>query len=663
MKNVDTKNLVLAIFLTLVVVAVWEYFIGQPMQRRQELAAQQQQQIQQQQQAAQPQQPQAAAPATGSGSNVPGVTSGQQQFGSRDAAVEASQRVQIDSQRLIGSINLTGGLIDDLALRGYRETLDPNSPNVKLFSPRGTPIQAADHHTIVENHGPYFTYSGWKTAPGANLKVPGLDTVWTAKSTAPLSSTSPVQLDWDNGQGLVFHRTISIDTDRSQTGWLVPEAGDELPATALDLPRQNLPKDEQGSGAKPIGGFLFTIKDSVENKGTAPVQLAQTSYIARIGTPTVGGYSVLHEGLIGRFSGTQVETTYKSLDPEKPVDHANATGWLGFTDKYWANALVPDPTATFDGKFEVGTVNGVQTYVASMLRPEQTVAPGSTYEVSTGLFSGAKEVATLSYYDEKTKVDNLSYLIDWGYLWFITKPLFRLIEILFHLFGNFGLAILGTTVILKLFFFPLANRSYESMSKMKKVQPEMQKIKDQFPDDKMKQQQATMALYKEQKINPLSGCLPMLFQIPVFFALYKVLFVTIEMRQAPFFGWIHDLSAPDPTTIFNLFGLVPWSPPAQLMVGFWVILMGCTMFIQMQLNPAPPDPTQAMMFRYMPIVFTYMLAAFPAGLVIYYCWNNSLSILQQTLIMKKNGAKIELWDNLKSIFIKKKTPDGSRVDA
>ncbi|CAM5772798.1 membrane protein insertase YidC [Labrys miyagiensis] len=646
MKNIDTKNLVLAIFLTLVVVVVWEYFIGQPMQRRQELAAQQQQQQQATQQAQQP------APASGtSTSNVPGATTGQRQFASREDAVASSQRVQIDSQRLIGSVNLTGGLIDDLALRGYRETLDPASPNVKLFSPRGTPIQAADHHTIVENHGPYFASFNWTAQPGSNVKVPGLDTVWTAKSTAPLSSTSPVQLEWDNGEGLVFHRTISVDND-------------DQPAGQLDIPRQNLPKDQQGTGAKPVGGFMFTIKDSVENKGSVPVQLSQAAYIARIGTPTVGGYSVLHEGLIGRFSGTHVETTYKSLEPGKPVDHANASGWLGFTDKYWANALVPDPTATFDGKFEVGAVNGVQTYLASLQRPTQTVAPGASYEVSTDLFSGAKEVATLSHYDETLKIDNLSYLIDWGYLWFITKPLFRLIEILFHLFGNFGLAILGTTVILKLFFFPLANRSYESMSKMKKVQPEMQVIKDQYPDDKMKQQQAIMALYKEQKINPLSGCLPMLLQIPVFFALYKVLFVTIEMRQAPFFGWIHDLSAPDPTTIFNLFGLIPWTPPAALMIGFWVIVMGCTMFVQMQLNPAPPDPTQAMMFRYMPIVFTYMLAAFPAGLVIYYCWNNTLSILQQTFIMKKNGAKIELWDNLKSIFGKKKdNADGSRVDA
>ncbi|PRH84044.1 membrane protein insertase YidC [Labrys okinawensis] len=648
MKNVDTKNVVLAVVLTLLVVVVWEYFIGQPMQRRQQEEARLQQQVQQAQQAQQ-QQP-AATPTPG----IPGGAGGQKQFSSREEAVAASgQRVQIDAQRLIGSINLTGGLIDDLALRGYRETLDPNSPNVKLFSPRGTPIQAANHHDILENHGPYFAAFGWKAQPGAKMKLPDSNTVWTVKSTKPLSATSPVELEWDNGEGLVFHRTISIDGDRAQTGWLVPTTGDLLPADALDLPRQNLPKDKQANAAKPVGGFLFTIKDSVENKTSAAVQIAPYAYILRQGTPTVGGNMVLHEGLIGRFSGALVETGYSKLEAGKPVEHPNATGWLGFTDKYWANALVPDPTATFTGSFAMDDRSGKPAYAAQLDRPVQTIEPGAKAEVSTDLFAGAKEVATLSYYDEKLKSDYLSYLIDWGYLWFITKPLFRLIEILFHLLGNFGLAILGTTVILKLFFFPLANRSYESMSRMKKFQPEMQKIKDEFPDDRMKQQQAMMALYKEHKINPLSGCLPMLLQIPVFFALYKVLFVTIEMRQAPFYGWIHDLSAPDPTTLFNLFGLIPWTPPSFLMVGFWVVVMGITMFIQMQLNPAPPDPTQAAMFRWMPIIFTYMLAAFPAGLVIYYCWNNTLSILQQVFIMKKNGVKVELWDNLRAMFGRK----------
>lgn len=262
-------------------------------------------------------------------------------------------------------------------------------------------------------------------------------------------------------------------------------------------------------------------------------------------------------------------------------------------------------------------------------------------------------MATLSHYEDDLKIEKISNLIDWGYLFFITKPLFRLIDFLYHLLGNFGLAILSVTVILKLCFFPLANRSYESMSKMKKVQPEVTALRERFADDKMKQQQAMMALYKENKINPLSGCLPMLLQVPVFFALYKVLFVTIEMRHQPFFGWIHDLSAPDPTTIFNLFGLIPWTPPVFLMLGVWPILMGITMFVQMQLNPAPPDPVQAQLFRFMPLVFTYMLSAFPAGLVIYYAWNNSLSILQQTFIMKKNGVKIELWDNLKGMFSRK----------
>ena len=653
MKNFDTKNVVLAVVLTLLVVVVWEYFIGQPMQRRQQQEAQQQQQIQQTLQ--QQQQQQAATPTPG----VPGGAGGQKQFSSRAEAVAAStQRVKIDAQRLIGSINLVGGLIDDVALRGYRETLDPNSSNVDLFSPFGTPVKPADHHANLENRGPYLTVFGWQEKPGSNaatkLNLPGLKTVWTAKSQAPLSAATPVELQWDNGQGLIFHRTISIDEDRGQSGSLLPSAGETLPADKLDLPRQNLPKDQQASAAKPIGGFMFTVKDSVENKGTAPVEIVPQAYMLRVGTPGTQGTYVLHEGPIGRFSGSQKELSYKDLAPDaKQEPFADVTGWLGFTDKYWANALVPDPSARFTARFVGQDFGGTPAYLAQIDRPALTIAPGASADVSTNLFSGAKEVATLSYYDDKLKTDNIAYLIDWGYLWFITKPLFRLIEILFHLFGNFGLAILGTTVILKLFFFPLANRSYESMSKMKKFQPEMQKIKDEFPDDRMKQQQATMALYKENKINPLSGCLPMLLQIPVFFALYKVLFVTIEMRQAPFYGWIHDLSAPDPTTLFNLFGLIPWTPPSVLMVGFWVVVMGITMFIQMQLNPAPPDPTQAAMFRWMPLIFTYMLAAFPAGLVIYYCWNNTLSILQQAFIMKKNGVKIELWDNLRAMFGRK----------
>ena len=637
-KKEDTKNVILAIILTLVVVAVWEYFIGRPMQLRQEEAARQQQITQQVQQ--QQQQQTATAPAAGAGSAPASLqgTNGLRQFTSRADAVAAGNRVKIDTSRLIGSINLTGASIDDLSLRGYRETLDPTSPNVELFSPLGTPIQPADHVNIVENHGPYFAGFGWKAQPGANVKVPGNDTPWTAKSTGTLTPQTPVQLEWDNGEGLLFHRTISVD------------------AAKPDQP------DEPRHTPKPIGGFLFTIKDSVENKGNASVELTPYAFIRRMGVPTVGGYSVLHEGLIGNFDGSIVETTYKSMEADKPQSW-KAKGWLGFTDKYWASALVPDQSATFDGHFVTGTVNGVQAFETDMESAARTIAPGASTEVSTGLFSGAKEVATLNYYENDQNIAKISNLIDWGYLFFITKPLFRLIDFLYGLLGNFGLAILGVTVILKLFFFPLANRSYESMSKMKKVQPEVTAIREQYADDKMKQQQAMMALYKENKINPLSGCLPMLLQVPVFFALYKVLFVTIEMRQTPFYGWIQDLSAPDPTTIFNLFGLIHWSPPAFLMLGFWPLLMGVTMFLQMQLNPAPPDPVQAQMFRFMPIIFTYMLAHFPAGLVIYYSWNNSLSILQQTFIMKKNGVKIELWDNLKAMFGRKKNLDRPRVDA
>ncbi|MDQ0392403.1 membrane protein insertase YidC [Labrys monachus] len=618
MKKEDTKNVMLAIILTLVVVAAWQYFIGAPMQHRQQLEAQQH--AAEQQVAQQPK----PAPAAEGGTNaaLQGGAGAPRQFASRAEAVAGGSRIRIDSPRLVGSISLTGARIDDLALKGYQETLAPDSPNVVLFSPLGTPIRPANHHDIVENEGPYFASFGWKAQAGSAVKVPGDDTQWTAKSSDALTPDKPLELDWDNGQGLVFHRTISIDAPVTQD-------------------------------KTPTGGYMFTVRQSVENKTSAPLQLTPYAFIRRMGTPTVAGYSVLHEGLIGNFGGSIVETTYKKLTDDKSQTWDGTKGWLGFTDKYWASALIPDQASTFDGHFVTGTVDGVETYEADSESPAVTVAPGATASASIGLFSGAKEVATLSHYEDDLKIEKISNLIDWGYLFFITKPLFRLIDFLYHLLGNFGLAILSVTVILKLCFFPLANRSYESMSKMKKVQPEVTALRERFADDKMKQQQAMMALYKENKINPLSGCLPMLLQVPVFFALYKVLFVTIEMRHQPFFGWIHDLSAPDPTTIFNLFGLIPWTPPVFLMLGVWPILMGITMFVQMQLNPAPPDPVQAQLFRFMPLVFTYMLSAFPAGLVIYYAWNNSLSILQQTFIMKKNGVKIELWDNLKGMFSRK----------
>jgi len=366
------------------------------------------------------------------------------------------------------------------------------------------------------------------------------------------------------------------------------------------------------------------------------------------------------------------EYTYKAIEDKKTVSFKATDAWLGITDKYWAATLIPDTKATVQAKFSSGMQGTTKTYQADYLGDAQTIAPGATGQTSTRLFAGAKEAAIVGInfaffgsggYNEQLGLNRLDLLIDWGWFYFITKPMFLSIDWLYRHVGNFGIAILLITVIVKLIFFPLANKSYASMAKMKAVQPEMTAIRARYADDKAKQQTALMELYKKEKINPLAGCLPIVIQVPVFFSLYKVLFISIEMRHAPFFGWIHDLSAPDPTNIFNLFGLLPFDPTVLpvlgqfLHLGIWPLIMGVTMFLQMKLNPAPPDPTQKMMFDWMPVIFTFMLASFSAGLVIYWAWNNTLSVAQQSVIMHRNGAKIELWDNLVALFGKKKDKD------
>jgi YidC/Oxa1 family membrane protein insertase len=430
-----------------------------------------------------------------------------------------------------------------------------------------------------------------------------------------------VTLTYDNDEGLEFRRTIAVDDK-----------------------------------------YVFTIKDEVTNTGASPISLFPYALISRHGTPHTAGYYILHEGLIGVLgdSGLQ-EYTYKNITEKKAVNFDVTNGWLGITDKYWAAVLLPDTTARLKARFSTGMLDNLPTYQTDYLLDAQTVAPGATASANARLFAGAKEVAVVNEYDKQLKLNRFDLLIDWGWFYFITKPLFIAIDYLYRLVGNFGLAILIVTVLIKIAFFPLANKSYASMAKMKAVQPQMTALRERFANDKAKQQQELMELYKKEKINPLAGCLPIAIQIPVFFSLYKVLFVTIEMRHAPFFGWIHDLSAQDPTNIFNLFGLIPFDPTVLPLVGSflhlgaWPLIMGVTMWVQMKLNPAPPDPTQAMIFNWMPLIFTFMLANFPAGLVIYWAWNNSLSVLQQSVIMRKHGAKIELFDNLKALFVRNKT--------
>jgi YidC/Oxa1 family membrane protein insertase len=521
-----------------------------------------------------------ATPAQGATTSVPGVAP-TQAAETREAAITEQPRVKIDTPRLHGSINLLGARLDDLTLADYRETVEPKSPEVVLLSPAGT-----------EN--PYLAEFGW-VAASPDVKLPRPQTHW-ASSGGPLTPTNPVSLTWDNGQGLVFSRIIGIDKN-----------------------------------------YMFTVTDSVRNTGTTPVKLSPYGLVSRTGTPHVAGYYILFEGMIGYLDGSLQEVKYSSLNPDKPLDYGSNGGWLGFTDKYWLTALIPPQHEGIKARFTHTVDAGVDRYQTDFLGPEVTISPDGMAQSSARFFAGAKEVNLLDAY-ESSGIPLFDHAIDFGWFYFLTKPIFLTLQFFDKLLGNFGLAILLLTLCVKLLFFPLANKSYNAMSKMKLLQPEIQKMRERFPDDKARQQQEMMALYKRVGANPLAGCLPIVIQIPVFFSLYKVLFVTIEMRHAPFFGWIHDLSAPDPTSFANLFGLLPFTPPLILMIGAWPLIMGLTMFLQQKLNPQPVDPVQARMFMFLPIVFTYMLASFPAGLVIYWAWNNLLSIGQQWTIMHRAGA-------------------------
>jgi YidC/Oxa1 family membrane protein insertase len=544
--------------------------------------------------------PGTGAPATSAPSTVPGATATQAAPAAgaetREQALAEQPRVKIDTPRLHGSVSLIGGRIDDLTLANYHETPDPKSPEVVLLWPSGT-------------KDPYFAEFGW-VAGTQGVKVPGLDTRWTA-SGDKLSPNSPLTLTWDNGAGLVFTRTISVDAN-----------------------------------------YMFAVRDSVRNTGNAPVSLLPYGLISRTGTPDGSAYYISHEGLAGYLDGHVFgggtgflwlgdNDTFANLAPDKPRDYTSTGGWLGFTDKYWLTALIPPQDQSFKARFIHVVEQGVARYQADYLGPATTIPANGTAANETRFFAGAKEVNLLDSYRD-AGIPKFDLAIDWGIYYFLTKPIFFVLQFFYSLLGNFGLAILLLTLLIKLAFFPLANKSYAAMSKMKLLQPEMQKIRERFPDDKARQQQETMALYKKVGANPMAGCLPIVIQIPVFFSLYKVLFITIEMRHAPFFGWIHDLSAPDPTTFVNLFGILPFTPPVAIAhfvaIGAWPLLMGVTMYLQQKLNPQPVDPVQARMFMLLPVVFTYMLSAFPAGLVIYWAWNNLLSIAQQWAIMHRAGA-------------------------
>ena len=601
----DQKNTIIAIVLSAIVLIAWQYFFATPQ-------ANKQRQIAEQQRLEQSQQP-PAAPAggpTAQPSNIPLAPGQAGTAGAplpREKVIAETPRIAIDTPSVKGSIALKGARLDDLSLVKYRETVDPNSPAIVLLAPSGTAE-------------PFYAEFGWVAGPGASFKVPNAETEWRQEGSGALQIGRPITLVWDNGEGLEFRRTISVDDK-----------------------------------------YLFTLKDSVRNTGANPVTIYPYGLISRHGTPKTLGYYILHEGFIGVMGdqGLQ-ELSYKAVEDKKLISFNVTNAWLGITDKYWAATLLPNTDARLDAHFSAGQLGSIKTYQTDYLLDGRTIQPGGTASADARLFAGAKEVSVVNDYNDTLRLNLFDRLIDWGWFYFITKPMFWALDSIYKLVGNFGIAILIVTVIIKLIFFPLANKSYASMAKMKTLQPKMQALRERYPDDKVKQQQELMELYKSEKINPIAGCLPILIQVPVFFSLYKVLFVTIEMRHAPFYGWIKDLSAPDPTTVFNLFGLIPWDPShvpilgAYMMVGAWPLIMGVTMWAQMKLNPPPPDPAQKMIFDWMPVIFTFMLASFSAGLVIYWAWNNTLSVLQQSVIMRRHGAKIELFDNFKSIAKKLK---------
>ena len=498
----------------------------------------------------------------------------------KQAILKNSARIRIDTPRLHGSIALTGGLIDDLTLADYRETIIPDSPEIVLLRPKGMP-------------NGYFAQYGWSATN--NVKVPQADTVWQSFSKT-LTPESPVILTWDNGAGLLFKRTIAVDAN-----------------------------------------YMFTITQEIINKSTKAETFASYGLISRLGTPDTTDFYILHEGLLGVFDDTLDEIDYDDIQSDKVVQKKSTGGWIGITDKYWLAALVPNQKNPINARFLYNKINKSDTYQVDFVGPAQTVAPGARIQTESHLFAGAKQVRLLDAYEQQFGVKRFDLAIDFGWFYFLTKPIFYALLWLSDRVINLGLAILILTIGIKLAFFPLANKSYVSMSKMKKLQPKMVQIRERFGEDKMRMQQEMMDLYKKEKVNPASGCLPILVQIPVFFALYKVLFVTIEMRHAPFYGWIEDLSAKDPTNLFTLFGLIPWAPPDFLSIGIWPIIMGVTMFLQQKLNPQPADPIQAKIFMFLPLFFTFLLATFPAGLVIYWAWNNLLSILQQWVIMRRMG--------------------------
>ncbi|MBY6049684.1 membrane protein insertase YidC [Vannielia litorea] len=599
----QNKNLILATALSFLVILAW-FIIFPP-----------EQQVTPEAPAAE----QAAdgTPTTADGTTAPGAADGSAPATGNGAAPEAvadAPRLTIDTPNLDGSINLIGGRIDDVSLKRYTVSVD-NDETVRLLSPVG-------------ETNPYYALYGW--APGAGLTpadVPGDDTEWSVEEGEALTPATPVTLRWDSPAGLIFRRVMSVDEE-----------------------------------------FLITIEQSVENPTETAVRAQPYALINRHGLPELTNFFVIHEGVIGQHEGELVIEDYDNVTdfagkPETFTDVTN--GWIGFTDHYWMTNLIPDPGEP--ATLSVSYLARGDIYQTLTKQPTQDIAAGATVTNRSHLFAGAKEWEVIKHYQDDLGFVDFVNTVDWGWFWMLTKPIFRGLHFLNGLIGNMGLAIIALTFIIKAILFPLAYKSYVSMAKMKELQPEMEKLKEKAGDDRQKLQREMMALYKKEKVNPASGCLPILLQIPIFFSLYKVIFVTLELRQAAFFGPFRDLSQPDPTSLFNLYGLLPWANPepgtilALIFIGILPLLLGISMWLQQKLNPAPTDPTQQMIFAWMPWVFMFMLGGFASGLVVYWIANNTITFIQQYTIMRSHGHKPDVFGNIKKSFKKKPKGDAAKA--
>ena len=557
----DSKNVILAVVLSTLVLIIWATFFEPPVVEKE---AYEKKIVENNQEV--------SSPSIETKKTLTGI--------SRKESIESVDRVKLENENIKGSISLEGGVIDDVIFKNYKETLN-DEKKVIFLNPKNS-------------EKGYYIETGWAVSGGDKSKLPLDNTIWKVKGNTTLTPNNPVILEWDNKEGLIFTKKIELDEK-----------------------------------------FLFKITQSIKNNSQNSFQFFPYAQITRNYKPEVTPIYILHEGFIGVFEDELKEKDYEDVDKEKFTINSSK-GWLGITDKYWLTAIAPEKGKNFKSEF----LSSNEKYRANFIIKEPLILnPNSSIKNQINTFVAAKEVSVIDGYAEKFGIEKFDLAIDWGWFYFFTKPLFFIIDYFFKLTGNFGMAIVIITALVRLIFFPLANYSFRSMAKMKVLQPEMLRLKELHKDDKVKLQQEMMALYKREKVNPISGCLPVLIQIPFFFAIYKMLFVTLEMRHQPFFGWIEDLSARDPTSIFNLFGLIPWDPPTFLMIGAWPILMGLSMYLQQKLNPTPPDPIQAKIFMFFPLFLTIILAPFPSGLVVYWTINNVLTIAQQWVIMRRTTVK------------------------